>query len=54
MEPGVVPPSLEELRQQLGGKLSAYKMPRSVEYVDEIKRSDAGKVRRKSYRPENA
>jgi bile acid-coenzyme A ligase len=50
MEPGVKPMTLDELRSQLTGKVSAYKLPRSVELVSEITRSDAGKVRRKSYR----
>jgi bile acid-coenzyme A ligase len=52
MEQGVAPPGLEELRQALTGKISAYKLPRSVEYVPVIQRTDAGKVRRKSYRPQ--
>jgi bile acid-coenzyme A ligase len=50
MEPGVQPMTLDELRSQLAGKVSGYKLPRSVEFVSEITRSDAGKVRRKSYR----
>jgi bile acid-coenzyme A ligase len=50
MEQGMQPLTLDELRAQLSGKLSAYKIPRSIELVPEITRSDAGKVRRKSYR----
>lgn len=50
MDGSTKPLSLAELREQLTGKMSAYKLPRSVEYVPEITRSDAGKVRRKSYR----
>jgi bile acid-coenzyme A ligase len=53
MEQGVRPPSLEELRQSLAGQISAYKLPRSVEFVPAIHRTDAGKVRRKSYRPQD-
>jgi len=50
LEPSVAPFSVDDLRGQLTGKVSAYKMPRSLEFVAEITRSDAGKVRRKSYR----
>jgi len=50
MEPGVAPMSLEELRQKLAGNLSPYKLPRSVEYREEMPRTDAGKIRRSSYR----
>jgi bile acid-coenzyme A ligase len=50
MQPGVAPLGLEELRRLLTGQISAYKLPRSVGYVPEIARTDAGKVRRKSYR----
>jgi acyl-CoA synthetase (AMP-forming)/AMP-acid ligase II len=53
MEAGLQPMTLDELRSQLAGKVSAYKVPRSVEFVSEITRSDAGKVRRKSYREAN-
>ena len=52
LEQGAREPSLEELRQQLSGQISAYKQPRSVEFVPVIQRTDAGKVRRKSYRPQ--
>jgi len=50
MEPGAPPMSLEVLREKLAGQLSAYKLPRSVEYRDELPRTDAGKIRRSSYR----
>lgn len=50
MEKGAAPLDVEELRRQLGGKISAYKLPRSMEQIEEILRSDAGKVRRSSYR----
>jgi bile acid-coenzyme A ligase len=50
MQEGYQPHSLDEVRRQLTGQISAYKLPRSVEHVNEITRSDAGKVRRKSYR----
>ncbi|MBF6332681.1 acyl-CoA synthetase [Nocardia transvalensis] len=36
-------PTLEELRPVLTQEISSYKMPRSLWYVDEIKRSPAGK-----------
>jgi len=54
MQAGAAPIELAELRRQLAGKISVYKMPRSTECVGEIARSDAGKVRRKSYRGEPA
>jgi bile acid-coenzyme A ligase len=50
MHPGAPQMELDKLRGQLAGQISAYKLPRSVEYVAGIQRSDAGKVRRKSYR----
>jgi len=50
MEPGAAPMSIEELRRKLSGHLSPYKIPRSVEYRDEMPRTDAGKIRRSSYR----
>jgi acyl-CoA synthetase (AMP-forming)/AMP-acid ligase II len=54
MQPGMPAMSLSELRDQLAGMISAYKLPRSLECIDEIARSDAGKVRRKSYRGDAA
>lgn len=50
LEPGAPEMPIEELREKLAGTLSAYKLPRSVEYVAEMPRTDAGKIRRKSYR----
>jgi bile acid-coenzyme A ligase len=50
MEHGAPSMDIEALRRQLSGKISAYKLPRSMECVDEIRRTDAGKVRRKSFR----
>ncbi len=50
LEPKAAPFSVDDLRSQLTGKVSAYKIPRSLEFVAEITRSDAGKIRRKSYR----
>jgi acyl-CoA synthetase (AMP-forming)/AMP-acid ligase II len=50
MEHDAPPMDIEGLRRQLSGKISAYKLPRSMECVDEIRRTDAGKVRRKSFR----
>lgn len=42
----------EELLEFLGERLATYKLPRSVEYVDEPLRDDAGKVRRSALRAE--
>jgi bile acid-coenzyme A ligase len=40
----------ETLLVFLGDRLARYKLPRSVEYVDEVLRDDAGKVRRSELR----
>ena len=40
---GAVRPTLEELRPVLSQEISSYKLPRSLWFVDEIKRSPAGK-----------
>lgn len=40
----------EELLQLVGQKLARYKVPRSIEFVDEHLRDDAGKVRRSAVR----
>lgn len=50
LEKGVEPFDIEALRKRLSGQLSAYKLPRSLEFRDEIPRTDAGKLRRSSYR----
>lgn len=50
MQKGAAPLNIDALRKALAGSISAYKMPRSMETVSEINRTDAGKVRRKSYR----
>jgi bile acid-coenzyme A ligase len=42
----------EELREFLAERLVAYKRPRTIEYVDEPLRDDAGKVRRSALRAE--
>lgn len=49
LAPGAHPFGIEELRAALRGRLTPYKMPRSMEVVPEIQRSDAGKVRRSRY-----
>ncbi|WP_300009261.1 AMP-binding protein [Pseudonocardia sp.] len=49
-DPREIPP--EELATFLRERLIAYKVPRSVEYVDHPLRSDAGKVRRGELRSE--
>ena len=41
-----------ELLRFLADRLAAYKLPRSIEYVDEPLRDDAGKVRRSALRAE--
>ncbi|WP_067670242.1 acyl-CoA synthetase [Nocardia miyunensis] len=40
---GAVRPTLEQLRPVLAQEISSYKLPRSLWFVDEIKRSPAGK-----------
>ncbi|WP_067887029.1 acyl-CoA synthetase [Nocardia vaccinii] len=40
---GAVRPTLEQLRPVLSQEISSYKLPRSLWFVDEIKRSPAGK-----------
>lgn len=50
LKPGAKEMAIDELRAALAGRLSAYKLPRSVEYRKELPRTDAGKIRRKSYR----
>lgn len=49
-KPGAAEMSIDELRGALTGDLSPYKLPRSLEYRSELPRTDAGKIRRKSYR----
>lgn len=40
------PPSAGELRSHCRERLAAYKVPKSIEFVAELPRSDAGKIRR--------
>jgi len=47
-DPAVIP--TDELLRFAGERLAKYKLPRTVEYVDEPLRDDAGKVRRSSLR----
>ncbi|MCB0992871.1 MAG: acid--CoA ligase, partial [Acidimicrobiales bacterium] len=44
------PPPHDDLMQHLAEHLVTYKLPRSIEYVDEPLRDDAGKVRRSQLR----
>ena len=44
------PASEEDLLAHLAERLVRYKIPRSMEFVDEPVRDDAGKVRRKALR----
>lgn len=44
------PVSEDELRAHLAGQLVAYKIPRSFEFVTELLRDDAGKLRRSALR----
>ena len=46
----LVPPAEAELREHLAKHLVRYKVPRSFEFVDELLRDDAGKVRRSALR----
>jgi bile acid-coenzyme A ligase len=46
---GAAPFEIDELRTTLRGQLSPYKMPRSLELVAEIQRTDAGKIRRSRF-----
>ncbi len=39
-------PSIEELRTFCRDRLAAYKVPKSIEFVDRLPRTDAGKIRR--------
>lgn len=41
---GETRPTLEELREFLRGRLSGYKLPRSVSYIDQMPRSATGKA----------
>jgi bile acid-coenzyme A ligase len=43
-------PSVEEIHDYLVGRLTPYKVPRTIEIVPAIDRTEAGKVRRKRYR----
>ena len=47
-----VPASKDDILNHLGERLVRYKIPRSMEFVDEPLRDDAGKVRRKALREE--
>lgn len=47
-DPAVIP--TDELLRFTGERLAKYKLPRTVEYVDEPLRDDAGKVRRSALR----
>jgi bile acid-coenzyme A ligase len=53
LSPGAPSFGIEELRSALRsalrGRLTPYKLPKSMEFVPEIQRSDAGKIRRKRY-----
>jgi bile acid-coenzyme A ligase len=44
-------PSPDELVEHCRSRLASYKLPRSLEFVDRVNRSDAGKVRRADYTP---
>jgi len=43
---GVAPPTLEELRSQVSGKLAPWAAPRELEFVGSLPRTPSGKVRR--------
>lgn len=48
------PPTEDELRTFLSERLVRYKVPRTFEFVTELLRDDAGKVRRSALRDERA
>lgn len=52
VEAGPIGVSAAELTEFLAERLVAYKLPRSIEFVDEPLRDDAGKVRRSELRAE--
>jgi bile acid-coenzyme A ligase len=52
VETGPLPVSVAELTEFLGERLVAYKLPRSIEFVGEPLRDEAGKVRRSELRAE--
>jgi len=54
LEPGATAPTEDELRRFLGERLVRYKVPRSFEFVSELLRDDAGKVRRGALRDERS
>jgi acyl-CoA synthetase (AMP-forming)/AMP-acid ligase II len=41
MAPGVLPPSVEDLRRHLCGRLAAFKHPRRVTVMDQLPRTSA-------------
>lgn len=40
------PPTVDELRAHCRERLAAYKVPKTVEFIDRLPRNDAGKIRR--------
>lgn len=50
VEPTQPEPTTEELRDHCRDRLAGYKVPKSVELVEALSRSDAGKIRRADYR----
>jgi bile acid-coenzyme A ligase len=44
-------PTPDEIHEYLVGRLTHYKVPRTIEIVPAVDRTEAGKVRRKRYRP---
>ncbi|MHB8463981.1 MAG: AMP-binding enzyme, partial [Acidimicrobiales bacterium] len=46
---GPPPPSPDDLIGHCRARLAAYKVPRSIEFVDALARNDAGKIRRSDY-----
>ncbi|MFM6950217.1 MAG: AMP-binding enzyme, partial [Novosphingobium sp.] len=41
--PGIVQPAFDELKSFLADRLAGYKIPKALIWVDEVKRSPAGK-----------
>jgi bile acid-coenzyme A ligase len=46
VSPGEPPPTVDELRAHCRERLAAYKVPKTIEFVDRLPRNDAGKIRR--------
>ena len=50
LEPGYTPPTIEELREYAERRLPRYALPHSVHVLEELPRSQIGKVMRRLVR----